>query len=207
MTIPTNHKRDPVDWNLIKQRLAAAAAALESEFAPSAAQSQSILRARARALAMGNVEPDVGPEIDVLEFLLGDDGYALEMQYVQEVHPLAELTPLPCTPSFVRGIVNLRGRILSVIDLDPLFGLQRKRLARMHELIVLHHGPMTFAVLADRILGVRRLPLRELQAGPSAPTGIPPDWIMGVTSGRYVVLHAKHLLTDKSIVIDQEAVL
>jgi purine-binding chemotaxis protein CheW len=141
MTIRKNRKPDPVDWDLIKRRLASVGAALESGFSPGAAQRTAILQARARALAVDHAVPDPGPEIDVLEFLISGDGYALEMRYVQEVHALNGLAPLPCTPAFVRGIVNLHGRILSVIDLLPLFGLPQKPLSATDKLIVLRRTP------------------------------------------------------------------
>jgi purine-binding chemotaxis protein CheW len=204
MTIRKNRKPDPVDWDLIKRRLASVGAALESGFSPGAAQRTAILQARARALAVDHAVPDPGPEIDVLEFLISGDGYALEMRYVQEVHALNGLAPLPCTPAFVRGIVNLHGRILSVIDLLPLFGLPQKPLSATDKLIVLREGSMSFGVLADEICGVRRLPLRAMQAVPVMATGIPPGWAGGVTPGRHLLLDAKSLLTDKTVVVDQE---
>jgi purine-binding chemotaxis protein CheW len=205
MTTGKNRKPSPVDWELIKQRMAAAGDALESGFAPGAAQRQAILQARARALATDNTAPDPGPEIDVLEFMVGTQGYALEMQYVQEVHALAGLARLPCTPAFVRGIVNLHGRMMSVLDLHPLFGLPPKELSGTDKLVVLLDGRMIFGVLADAILGVQRLPRRRIQPPPSTATGIPDGWTIGITPERTVVLDAKRLLNDKSIVVDQEA--
>jgi purine-binding chemotaxis protein CheW len=205
MSTSKNRKPSPVDWELIKQRMAAVGEALESGFAPGAAQRQAILQARARALATDNTAPDPGPEIDVLEFMIGTQAYALEMQYVQEVHALAGLAPLPCTPAFVRGIVSLHGRMMSVLDLHPLFGLPPKELRGADKLVVLVDGRMTFGVLADAILGVHRLPRRRIQPPPSTATGIPDGWSIGVTSERIVVLDAKRLLNDKSIVVDQEA--
>jgi purine-binding chemotaxis protein CheW len=205
MTTRKNRRTEPVDWELIRQRLARAGEALESGFAPGASQQQAILHARARALAADNAMPDPGPEIDVLEFMIGAQAYALQMQYVQEVHALAGLAPLPCTPAFVRGIVNLHGRMMSVIDLQPLFGLPPKLLGGADKLVVLLDGRMTFGVLADAILGVQRLPRRRIQPPPSTATGIPDGWTIGVTPERTVVLDAKRLLNDKSIVVDQEA--
>lgn len=204
MTIGRNRKPATVDWGQVKRRMASAGAALESGFSPDAARRTAILRERARALAADHAAPDPGPEIDVLEFMIGDDGYALEMQHVQEVHALNGLTPLPCTPDFVRGIVNLHGRILSVADLLPLFGLPQKPLTGTDKLIVLREGRMSFGVLADQICGVRRLPLRALQPLSATAAGIPSGWASGVTPGRHLLLDAKSLLTDKAVVVDQE---
>jgi purine-binding chemotaxis protein CheW len=61
--------------------------------------------------------------IEVVEFLLAHEKYGIESKCVREVYPLKELTPVPCTPSFVRSIINVRGKILSVIDIKKFFEL------------------------------------------------------------------------------------
>src|SRR5438105_2245634 len=83
-----------------------------------------ILHARAQALARAPERASATEaSLDVLEFRLGKERYAVESRYVREIIPLKTLTPLPCTPSFVAGIVNVRGRIVAVLDLKKFFGL------------------------------------------------------------------------------------
>src|SRR5882757_6299566 len=90
---------------------------------------QEILRARARVLARPpERQAEAGAMLDLLEFRLAQECYAVENRYVQEVCPLKELTPLPCTPPFLLGIVNVRGRILPVLDLKKFFDLPEKGL-------------------------------------------------------------------------------
>lgn len=198
-------KRQAVDWEVLKRRLATTSEALKSEFAPSAQQRQEILRARARALAQ---EPaptvDVGAVIEVLEFMLAQEAYALETCWIREVYPLKELTPLPCTPGFVMGIANVRGRILSVIDIKKFFDLPEKGLTDLNKAIILQDGPMEFGVLADQIIGARWLPLADIQAAPPTFTGVRSDYLRGVTGDRLIVLDAKKMLRDPSIVVDEE---
>jgi purine-binding chemotaxis protein CheW len=75
-----------------------------------------ILKSRARKLAQPLEAPQTNLELlHVLEFRLSRERYAIEQMHVREVHPLRELTPLPCTPEFLRGLVNVRGQILPVI--------------------------------------------------------------------------------------------
>ena len=77
------------------------------------ADNERILRERAQALARPQSSaPAPSTMLELLEFRLSVERYALEIRHVQDVHPLRELTPLPCTPPFVLGIVNVRGRIL-----------------------------------------------------------------------------------------------
>jgi purine-binding chemotaxis protein CheW len=61
--------------------------------------------------------------LDLLEFRLAQERYAVEIRYVREVCGLGDLTPLPCTPPFVLRIVNLRGRVLPVPDLGRILDL------------------------------------------------------------------------------------
>ncbi len=201
-------RRGPVDWDSIRQKLAAAEQALKTGFAPAPEKRQAILRARAQALA---VEPQAEiaaeAEVEVLEFSLAHERYALETRFVQEVHALKELTPLPCTPAFVLGIVNIRGRIMSVIDIKRFFDLPDGGMNDLNKAVVLADGGMRFGVLADRIIGVHCIPLASIQPPLATMTDIRADYLWGITAERLIVLDAKKLLSDKAIVVDQEVVL
>jgi purine-binding chemotaxis protein CheW len=164
------------------------------------------LKARARALAREN---DGGTTdrrfIEVLEFLVSTEKYAIESSYVREVCPLKELTPLPCTPSFVLGIVNVRGQILSVIDIKKFFELPEKGLTNLSKIILLHTDNMEFGILADVILGVSRLSIDDIQPALPTLTGIREEYLIGIAKERVIVLDAKKLLTDKNIIVHEEA--
>src|ERR1700722_14089268 len=100
-------------------------------------EDQRILRARAQALARSPVSvPSPSTMLELLEFRLASERYALETRHVQDVHPLRDLTPLPCTPPFVLGIVNVRGRILPVLDLKKFFDLPERGLTDLHRVIL-----------------------------------------------------------------------
>ena len=94
---------------------------------------EEVLHARALALARRPVEaPAAGSLVELLEFKLGHERYAVETRHVREVHPLRNLTPLPCAPAFVRGIVNVRGRITAAFDIKRFFGLPEAGLTDLH---------------------------------------------------------------------------
>jgi purine-binding chemotaxis protein CheW len=202
---------EAIDWGMVKQRLAAVDTALRQDFAPAPETRREILQARARSLAR-QPEPEAAPDahIEILEFALAGERYAIDLRFVHEVYVLKELTPLPCTPDFVAGIVAVRGRILSVIDLKKFFGLPDKRLTDLNKIIVLRElykhtaETMEFGLLADHIVGVRELPLAEMQ--PPLPTlaGVRADYLKGVTVERLAVLDARKLLEDETIVVAQE---
>jgi purine-binding chemotaxis protein CheW len=202
------NRRSPVDWDLIKRRLAAAETVLERQFAPPAETRRAILHERALTLAAEpRAENAPEQEMELLEFALAQERYALETSCVQEVHTLKELTPLPCTPAFVRGIANIRGRITSVIDIKKFFDLPDRGLTDLNKAILLSDGHMHFGLLADSVIGVRRVPIAQIQPPLATLSGIRVDYLRGITAERLIVLDAGKLLKDRTIVIDQEVLL
>jgi purine-binding chemotaxis protein CheW len=165
-----------------------------------------ILKTRARALAQKrDGEATDQLYIEVLEFLVSTERYAVESSYVREVYPLKELTPLPCTPSFVLGIVNIRGQILSVIDIKKFFDLPEKGLTNLSKMILLRADKMEFGILADVILGVSRLSINDIQPALPTLTGIREEYLIGISGERVILLDAKKLLSDKSVIVHEEA--
>jgi len=166
-----------------------------------------ILRGRAQALARIPERPPVaGASLEVLEFRLAQEHYALENRWVQEVCPLKELTPLPCTPPFVLGIVNVRGRLLPVLDVKKFFDLPEQGLTDLHRLILVRGDDLELGLLADVIVGVRSLPVDCLQPALPTLTGIRSDYLKGVTAERLVVLDMGRVLADPKIIVHDEVV-
>ena len=104
-----NHDRPwrSIDWPNIYQRLAKAEEAIMRGQSQTPEARRTALEARARALAAEPANPNRGPGMEVVEFLLGSSHYAVPASSVREVRPLQELTPLPCTPAFVSGIMMI----------------------------------------------------------------------------------------------------
>jgi len=142
----------------------------------------------------------------LVEFRLAKERYALESRWVQEVCPLKELTPLPCTPPFVLGIVNVRGRILPVLDLKNFFDLPEQGLTDLRRLILVRGDDLELGLLADDIVGVRSLPMDSLQLSLPTLTGIRSDYLKGVTAERLVVLDLARILADPKIIVHDEVV-
>jgi purine-binding chemotaxis protein CheW len=164
-----------------------------------------ILKVRARMLARKPLEQEQpsGDLLAVTEFLLAHERYALEFRFIREICPLKELTPLPCTPPFVLGIINLRGQILSVIDFRRYAGLPVKGITELNRVVILKSGDMEFGVLADEILGMRTIPRREMRQQPFQ-TGILAHFIMGIAPDGCIVLDGEKILADRKIVVEEE---
>ncbi len=198
-------KNKAIDWDEVRQRVESAGAAVERVLAPDAVEARLILKARAQALARRPDTAETGNTLECVEFLLAHERYAVETRHVREVHPLENLTPLPCTPAFVLGIVNLRGEILSVVDIRKFFDLPERGLTDLNKVIVLRSEVMLFGILADAVLGVRRIPVVEIQSSLPTLTGIRDRYLRGVTPERTVVLDAQRLLTDDAVIVQDQA--
>jgi purine-binding chemotaxis protein CheW len=172
---------------------------------PAAGTVEQVLRARALALARRPVEPPAADTlIELLEFRLAHERYAVETRHVREVHPLRSLTPLPCAPAFVRGIVNVRGRITAVLDIKRFFELPEIGLTDLHRVVLIQGHGMEIGLLADAIVGVRAIAAQDLQDQLPTLTGIRADYLKGVTAQGLVVLDVPRLLQDPRILIEEE---
>src|SRR6266851_5213843 len=131
--IPTSVLTQRIDWNEIHRRLERAQAALEQAAKPTSDEKRMTLKSRAKALAR-ELKPDgTGhARIEVVEFVVAYEKYAIESSYVREVYPLKELTRLPGTPAFILGVFNVRGQIVSVVDPKKFFGLPEKGLTDLN---------------------------------------------------------------------------
>jgi len=198
-------KAAAIDWAALRRRLATAQAALERGGTPGGQDKRTILRERAKALAR-STEPDTAARdpLEVLEFLLAYERYAIESSYVREVYPLKDLTPVPCTPPFLLGVINVRGQILSVMDLKKFFDLPEKGLTDLNKVILVQSGPMQLGILADVVLGIRLLSPDGMQPSLPTLTGIRAEYLRGVTQDRLVVLDAGKILADPAMVVQEE---
>lgn len=204
MTNPSGYRESPqtIDWEQIHRRLAAVRNAIEAAAAPPPAILKKILKERAIALAREAKMETAGSAIDVLEFDLAHERYGFELAYIREVCPLAELTPLPGTPDFVLGIVNVRGRVVSVIDIRKFFDLPDKGLSNLNKVVILTSDTREFGVLTDRIIGTRSLFTATLQESLPTLTDVRSQYLKGVTGERLIVLDAGKILRDEKLVVN-----
>lgn len=164
---------------------------------------QQLLRKRARVLAVEKT-PEAGSEnVQLVEFSLERESYVIESAWVDRIAFTENPTRLPCTPAFMRGVVNLRGEIIPVVDLMELFELPDRGSTGFGHVIVLQSGKMRFGVLVHAISGVRDVSITDIQPLPVTFSGRGRDYLKGITIGRLAVLDAEKLLTDKSLVIDE----
>jgi len=194
-----------IDWRAIAQHMDAVRAAIEHGCMPTPEESLRILKERAQSLAQVPAQEASATDacIEVVTFQLAYEHYAIESRYVREVCALDSLTPLPCTPAFVLGIVNLRGEILSVIDIKVFFDLPAQGLTDLNNVIVLQSGNMVFGILADAITGVSLVPTAGIQASLPTLANVREAYLLGLTADRTAIIDAGKLVHDANIVVNE----
>ena len=162
-----------------------------------------ILKERARILAQ-KTDVEKADELEVLIFTLSDENYAFETFEVKEVVKVYEITPLPSTPDFLKGIVNVRGEILSVIDIRLFFNLENAFLNKSFDVIIIQCGNKVLGILADKINGVSNIPKINMQSSLPTLNVERHKYLKGISNKRVVILDAKNILNDKNLIIDNE---
>ena len=201
---PSQERQQEINWDGIKTRHEAALVKIEQGWTPGPEERAGILRERAQTLAREEAPEEGGEKVEFVEFLLAYERYGVETAYVREVYPLRDLTAVPCMPAHVLGIINVRGRIIPIVDLKRFFDLPDKGLGELNKVIILQSDSMEFGILADVIVGVRMAPAGSLQPSLPTLTGIREEYLLGITEDRTVVLDAGRILSDGKIVVNEE---
>jgi len=198
-------KNDKNQWEILKQRLEITQKYFEKGFKPGNAERIAILKQRAKELAKEPVKEFYDDNfLTVVEFMLAHERYALELNFVREVYPLKDLTPLPCTPSFVPGIINIRSQIISLVDLKKFFELPDEGITDLNRVIILHCENIEFGILADEILGVRLINAHNLQSYLPTLTAIGAEYLKGISEDRTIILDGEKILADPKIVVHED---
>jgi purine-binding chemotaxis protein CheW len=166
---------------------------------------KAILKNRAMEMAREPEEQKASSVIgDFLIFALADETYGIESAFVSEVYSLRDFTPLPGVPSFVLGIINVRGKILPVVDLKRFFNLSEEGLGELKKVIIVHNQNMELGILADSISRMKTFPYDAIEISPVSVTGIGSDYIKGIATGNVIILDGEKILNDKMIIIHEE---
>ncbi len=113
-------------------------------------------------------------------FYLDREEYGVDVKQVQEIRRVAEITPVPRAPQFVRGVINLRGRILPVLDLRAKLGLGEVAESNAARIIVVRVKERVLGLLVDGASQVLKIPLSRIEAAPEEIVERGGDYIRGV---------------------------
>ena len=119
-----------------------------------------------------------------LTFHLGDEGYGLEILKVQEIIGMLEITKIPQTPNYVKGVINLRGKVIPVIDLRLKFGMPEQELTRKTCIIVVQvqksDTALIIGIVVDEVSEVLNISGEQIEAAPSLGMQVNTHFILGM---------------------------
>jgi purine-binding chemotaxis protein CheW len=157
------------------------------------------LSERARLLALAATDNDQSRRESIVEFSLSEARYTLPARVVREVVPLLSLTPLPGVPAWIAGLINVRGQILTAIDIRPLLDLPLGRAPAQMLIIVAPDRGAEVALVADLVTVVER---EMSMVMPSLMVERSVVWARGLDATMSMLLDATRLLADPRLVID-----
>jgi purine-binding chemotaxis protein CheW len=124
-------------------------------------------------LAEGNI-------IQLVSFTLDEVEYGLDILQVHEIIRMPELTRLPNVPSFIRGVINLRGSVIPVVDVRDRFGMPSAEATDLTRVIVVETLEKLVGLLVDNVHQVVRLPLSHIDPPSELIEGISEEFIKGI---------------------------
>lgn len=148
--------------------------------------------------------------LPILEFCFNNEGvvqnYAMEVIYAEEVYALRHITNIPCTPDFIIGIMNFRGKILSVIDIRKFLGFTTKSIhcKDVEKTIIVKVDEVILAIAIDDVIGYKVISLEQIQKDISTLTNTKADYFKGITDKGMIVLNMRNILMDKRIIINEQ---
>ncbi len=167
-----------------------------------------ILKKRALELAKEFVETQRETDLlEVVEFTLAGEVYGIESIYIKEIYPLQEITPLPGVPAFISGIINVRRKIIPVVNLKKFFQIESENEIKESpiKVIILENESNEFAIESDSIYGVKFIPVNQLQSSLPTLYGIKEEFFKGVTPERVIIFDGLKLLSNNKLIIDQRS--
>jgi purine-binding chemotaxis protein CheW len=149
-----------------------------------------------------------GPQ-QYLTFLLGSEMFAVGILNVKEIIEYGNLTAIPMMPPFIRGVINLRGCVVPVIDLAARFGHAQSQVGKRSCIVIVEVGENDFrhdiGIMVDAVSEVIEIPRSEIEPAPSFGARIRADFIdgMGKVAGKFVILLniARVLSTDEIVLL------
>ncbi|ELS40513.1 chemotaxis protein CheW [Pseudomonas syringae] len=148
----------------------------------------------------------VEEEAQYLTFMLGGEMFAIGILGIKEIIEYGSLTVVPMMPAFVRGVINLRGAVVPVVDLSARFGRQNSAITRRSCVIIIEANsedgqPQDIGLLVDNVSAVLEIPASQIEPPPNFGARIRADFISGMAKvdGKFVIV----LEVDRVLSIDE----
>ena len=151
----------------------------------------------------------VGEEQQYLTFLLSGEMFAIAILNIKEIIEYGSLTEVPMMPGFIRGVINLRGAVVPVVDLSSRFGRSRTEVSRRTCIVIIEvengDEKHDIGVMVDSVSEVLEIPRSEIEPPPAFGAKIRVDFMqgMGKVAGKFVII----LNANKVLSVDELSML
>ena len=118
--------------------------------------------------------------IQLVTFSIGEEEFGVNILQVQEIIRTMDITRVPRAPEFVEGVINLRGKVIPIVDMRSRFGLSHKEHDKYTRIIVIEIEMIIVGFVVDSVSEVLRIPANSVQPPPPVVAGLESDYIDGV---------------------------
>lgn len=125
-------------------------------------------------------EVHLDQEVKVIVFGLSDQEYGVEVTQVKSIERLENITRVPRTPKFVKGIINLRGAVIPIIDLKERLDLGESGSTEQSRIIIISIGDFEVGLIVDTANDVIDVPLQSIEPAPSVIGGVRHEYLRGI---------------------------
>ena len=118
--------------------------------------------------------------LQLVTFSIGDEEFGVDILKVQEIISTMEITKVPRAPEFVEGVINLRGKVIPIIDLRKRFGMETRQHDKDTRIIVIEINKMIVGFVVDSVSEVLRISADTVEPPPPVVAGLESEYIKGV---------------------------
>jgi len=159
------------------------------------------------AMATDNSPAGFTAASQYLSFALGAEQYGIELLKVQEIKGYSSVTPIPNTPAYIKGVMNLRGAVVPIVDLRKRFGMEAIEYTQFNVIIVINVGSRIMGLLVDAVSDVLNVGPGELRPAPDFGARTDTRFISGMVSAGEkiaVLLDLDTLLSEADLAVADE---
>ena len=144
-----------------------------------------------KSIKIGNLDVETSADsaadssdvVQLVSFMIDETEYAIDILVVNEILRYPEITRLPNVPKFIRGVINLRGNVIPVVDVRTRFGFPKGTITDLTRIIVIDTGGKQIGLLVDNVYQVVRIPTSNIDPPSEIITGVSEEFISGI--GRF----------------------